>query len=69
MEQTAPDFTKLADPDLIAERRHMREKLAGLPPSHRDRARLAATLDALTRELDSRARAAWRAPAPQDPAA
>ena len=61
--QTAADYARLADPDLFDERRHLREKLAGLPASHPGRAPLTATLDALTDELDNRARRAWQAPA------
>jgi hypothetical protein len=61
MQQTAADYAQLDDPGLFGEQRRVREKLAGLPPRHADRARLAAVLDALTDEFDRRARSAWRA--------
>jgi hypothetical protein len=60
MRQQAPDYTRLDDPDLFAECRRVRERLARLPARHVDRTRLAAVLDALTSEFDRRARAAWQ---------
>jgi hypothetical protein len=59
MQQPAADYTQLDDPDLFEERRHVREKLERLPARHADRTKLAAVLDALTSELDRRARSAW----------
>ena len=56
--RTEADYARLADPDLFDERRHLREKLAGLPASHPGRAPLTATLDAQPDELDNRARRA-----------
>ena len=59
MQQQA-DYTQLNDPDLFAERRHVREQLEHLPARHANRTRLATVLDALTDEFDRRARAAWQ---------
>ena len=55
------DYTRLDDPELFQERRHVREKLERLPPHHAGRVRLAAQLGAMTEEFDRRARAAWQA--------
>jgi hypothetical protein len=60
MQQMAADYTRLDDPDLFEERRHVREKLERLPACHTDRTRLTAVLDALTHEFDRRARSAWQ---------
>lgn len=60
MRRQEQDYTRLDDPDLFAECRHVRERLARLPARHADRIRLTAVLDALTREFDRRARAAWQ---------
>ena len=56
------DYTQLDDPELFAERRHLREKLERLPAHHADRAGLVRQLDAMTEEFDRRARSAWQAP-------
>jgi hypothetical protein len=60
MTSTDEDYSQLDDPDLFAERRHVREKLETLPSRHVDRTRLTAVLDALTTEFDRRARSAWQ---------
>jgi hypothetical protein len=54
------DYAKLADPDLFAERRRVREELAALPEHHADRGRLSRAMEALTEEFDRRARRAWQ---------
>ena len=58
-EAETADYTRLDDPELFAERRHVREKLERLPACHAYRRRLTAVLAALTDEFDRRARAAW----------
>jgi hypothetical protein len=54
-----PDFTKLDDPTLIAERRRVREQFEGLPARSAERIDLEALFDAMTSELDHRAAVAW----------
>ena len=54
------DFEHLDDPELFAERRHVREKIDALPRCHPDRLQLAQVYDALTQEFDRRARSAWQ---------
>jgi hypothetical protein len=66
--QTAKsDLTKLDDDQLINQRATLRARLEQLRPNARKRAALAQQHDALTREFDRRARAAWR-PAETQPA-
>jgi hypothetical protein len=55
------DYTRLDDPELFEERRHVREQLERLPAHHADHVRLAGQLRAMTEEFDRRARAAWQA--------
>lgn len=56
-----PDFTRLDDQQLFAERRRVRQELEHLPEHSVDRADLGRLHAALTREFDRRARAAWTA--------
>jgi hypothetical protein len=53
------DLTKLADDQLINQRKALRIRLEQLPLHVRQRASLAIRYDALTDEFDRRARAAW----------
>lgn len=55
----AKDFTELNDPDLITERRNVRERLERLPAHSANRTRLARLYERMTAEFDRRARAAW----------
>jgi hypothetical protein len=57
--QEPPDFTRLDDTALLAERAVMRERLANLPPHSPDHAALTLVYDASTAEVNKRARAAW----------
>jgi uncharacterized protein (DUF3084 family) len=53
------DPTALDDDQLISQRAALRARLEQLPQRARKRAALAQQYDALTREFDRRARAAW----------
>ena len=57
------DFSTLADPDFLAERRRVREALEHVPEQSPDRARLAARYAAMSAEFDRRAARAWAAAA------
>lgn len=60
MSQPLTDFTQLPDPEFFEERRHVREKLERLPACHPGRIRLSGLYEAMTAELDRRARCAWQ---------
>ena len=55
-----PDLATLDDDQLISQRATLRARLEQLPPQARKRTALAQRHDALTREYDRRARAAWQ---------
>jgi hypothetical protein len=55
------DFSQLADPDFLAERRRVREALEHVPEQSPDRAGLTARYEAMTAEFDRRAARAWAA--------
>jgi hypothetical protein len=59
-EQT--DYTKLDDPEFFEVRRHVRERLEGLPEHHAGRATLAELYEEMTSELTRRAANSWEAP-------
>jgi hypothetical protein len=54
------DYTQLDDPEFLAERRHVRERLERLPEHHADRAELTVLYQAMTAEFDRRAASAWQ---------
>ena len=54
-----PDFAKLDEPALIAERRRVREQFERLPARSAERIDLEALLDLITTELNHRAAVAW----------
>lgn len=61
-QRTEPvDFTQLADPEFLAERRRVREALERAPEESPGRARLAARYEAMSAEFDRRATRAWTA--------
>jgi hypothetical protein len=55
-----PELAALDDGQLISQRAALRSRLERLPPNARQRTALAQQHDALTREYDRRARAAWQ---------
>ena len=57
------DFSQLADPDFLAERRRVREALEHAPEQSPDRDGLTARYEAMTAEFDRRAARAWAAAA------
>jgi hypothetical protein len=59
MESEPADFTTMSDPDFLAERRRVREKVEQMPGQSVERARLVTLRDAMDEEFDRRARAAW----------
>jgi hypothetical protein len=61
MTQPQADFTELGDPEFLAERRHVREKLERMPAHHAARASLAELAEAMDDEFVKRAASAWKA--------
>jgi hypothetical protein len=57
-----PDFRQLDDPELIAERARVRERLEHVPEQSADHAALAGLYADMTAEFDRRVRHAWTAP-------
>jgi hypothetical protein len=53
------DFSQLADPEFLAERRRVREALECAPKQSPGRAGLAARYEAMSAEFDRRASRAW----------
>jgi hypothetical protein len=56
-----PDFTKLDDPAFLAERARLRARLEHVPDNAASRAGLEQLYEAMNREFDRRATAAWTA--------
>ena len=55
------DFTRLDDPEFLAERARLRDRLENVPADAADRPGLERLYEAMTREFDRRAAAAWTA--------
>jgi len=58
---TTTDFTKLDDPEFLAERRRVREELEHAPEHSADRDKLTEAYADLDAEFIRRARSAWQA--------
>jgi hypothetical protein len=54
-----PDFSGLDDPTFLAERARLRDHLENAPGNAKGRAGLERLYEAMTREFDRRATAAW----------
>jgi hypothetical protein len=59
IDDDTPDLTQLDDFELISRRAEMRAELERLPPRSADHDALTRAYDALTEEIDNRARRAW----------